>query len=192
MGGDDSSGEDDINDEDYVPTAAESPAGSESEHSDEEEEVPILMPVAHQPRPIPSAEELCADWEHLAAIRIVVQARLEEKTEIPPIDGLEPGQRFQHTLLSWENVRAGVWTAGPTLMRVKGTKDNEPNANTDPKMEGSSAQCPNLLKAPSDPPVEWDWAGVEGIWRYVGELLYIPYASLFTNIQTSSVLARLS
>ena len=170
-------GEEDSSDEDdeYSP-----PSDSESDWStaeavgNSEDEDELLggndgdwMPRRNRLRkPLPTAPDLRADWEHLAAIRVVVQARLEEKMRTLHTNfgqWFEPGQleEFHGTLLGWQNIRAGVWSTGPT---------NGENQIGEQKGAGSSSGAaeagPSALpKTPSEPLVEWDWAGVEGIWR---------------------------
>ncbi|KIP04335.1 hypothetical protein PHLGIDRAFT_200529 [Phlebiopsis gigantea 11061_1 CR5-6] len=158
------SDEDDAEDGDYVPRHDHDDSDDDDAEFDADAG-PVFVHIAapRRPRPLPSAADLRADWEHLAAIRIVVQARMEETMKAPR--GMVQ-QWFQHgklddlqrTLLSWENVRAGVWSAGPKDVK---------SADACAEASGSSslAQESTIPKSPSEPLIEWDWAGVQGVWR---------------------------
>ncbi len=87
--------ESDPDDADFIP---ESENASNS-GDEEEEEGNLAHPAAHGP--IPPPEDLYADWIHLAAIRMDVQACLQEhhqwediRESLTSLDGLRPGRWF--------------------------------------------------------------------------------------------------
>lgn len=168
---------DDDDEDEYHPLPERTPSDSSEEvESDDEDYVPPHARHPAGPRNPPGPEELCADWEHLAAIRVVVQAKLEEKLLQLQADfgqWFEPGsvEEVLWTLLGWENVRAGVWTG------VRARREGR-NGGVSVQMEtrgaavarggsGETVSSAPILKSPGDPPTEWDWAGVEGVWRWV-------------------------
>ena len=194
-GDDPSDEEDDAADEDFVPP----PDGGDDSDSDASDDdgpadlgrVRVFLPVTpHAPRPPPAAAELRADWEHLAAIRIVVQARMEEAMRVPHgvlHEWFQPGRLddLRRTLLSWENVRAGVWSAGP-VKSVEASEDEEAGGSSTPAQESI------IPMSPSEPLVEWDWAGVQGVWRYVVMPFHLDAQRINAGTQTGCLLARLS
>ena len=167
--------DDDEYDDDYHPLFRST--STTPEDSDEEEpEDQLILPwpewMTRPERPLPDAQDLRADWEHLAAIRVVVQARLEEKMKALQANfgqWFEAGQlsEFHDTLLGWHAVRTGVWSTGAPRDNLETNEEQASNESpvTGTSKENASTEAISLLKTPNEPPIEWDWAGVEGIWR---------------------------
>lgn len=120
---------------------------------------------------LPHPEHLRPDWEQLAAIRIAVQSRMILNLE--SVDIFNRGvdavslEAASFQLLSWENLRAGVWTQMPWVAE----KDAESKGGVGQQGSRSSGRSPGIAKSPTEPTVEWDWAGAGGVWRYVLEQL---------------------
>ncbi|EKM61560.1 uncharacterized protein PHACADRAFT_204731 [Phanerochaete carnosa HHB-10118-sp] len=190
-----SSSDDEDGEYHHIPeqTPSDSEASqSDSEEDGEDEENQDYVPP-HQrntePKPLPQPEDLQADWEHLAAIRIVVQAKLEEKLNMLQTDAgqwFEPGQveEILKTLLGWENVRSCVWTGAQAKRKTKqeegsNSQRQATKISNSTGISGSSGQAASLLRSPSEPLTEWDWAGVEGVWRRC--VCWLDYHDLIYN-----------
>lgn len=123
------------------------------------------------PRP-PHPADLCADWEQLAAIRITVQARMT--LNMRSADIFNPGvdavslEAAGFRLLSWENLRVGVWDP---MSWVVERADAESEGGDGKQGSSSRHEAPHIPKSPTTPMLEWDWAGATGVWRYVLEQL---------------------
>lgn len=162
--------DDDEDDEDFVPTGGAAPESDDGSAASEEdgEFIPLQAQVPRGLKPVPPPEDLRADWEHLAAIRVVVQARMVEI--IPSMFGsvnlisTPELDEIGNTLLGWENLRAGVWSVKKVDVDDAGW-DEQGRSGGSKAADGPSGSSGNMLKTPSDPPPEWDWAGVQGVWR---------------------------
>ena len=111
----------DSDDPDYIPPAAQD-SEDDDDMDDDMDDQPALVIRPPRRKAPPAPENLRADWVHLAAIRIVTQASLQEHFQWAEICG---------TLLSLDSFRTGAW----------------------------------IPRSPPHPETEWDWAGVEGVWR---------------------------
>ena len=131
--------EDSEGDSDYVPP--EDPADSDSTPPP-----PPPGPPAEKGA-LPSPDQLHPDWTWLAAGRMVAQWHLRTHVDEEAVARLE----------DWNNLRAGVWAP----------REEEPGEGED--ADGQAAQ-EGSADAPDEE--EWrkhqrDWAGAEGVWRYV-------------------------
>lgn len=108
----------DSDDSDYIPTSTR-----DTSDGCADEASPVAIRWGRR-KTDPAPENMRADWIHLAAIRIVAQASLQEHFQWAEI---------RDTLLSMDSFRAGAW----------------------------------IPRSPAQAITEWDWAGVEGVWRSV-------------------------
>ena len=111
-------------------------------------------PEPFPPAPLPTPSELYADWTYLAAVRVVVEANLREAVRSDALSGL-------------------MWLDG--LRRGSAPKACDPafNKSTIGSSFVASAPSPSSdakgkAKAKTQDGVDgWDWAGIEGDWKYV-------------------------
>lgn len=139
----------DSDDSDFVPREVvsedEEMSADEEEEEEEEDHAPPAA-IVHKPSPEP--EHLCADWIHLAAIRMDVQSGLQNHAQWADL---------KNSLTSWDGVCAGAW----------------------------------ISEQPADSN-EWDWAGVEGVWRSVQLYDSCKRCSLTDSISIGVVSAGLT
>lgn len=124
-----------------------------AEDSDADE--PEWLPGTDAPgaAKVPPASLLRPDWSWLAAARIVAECTLRRAHRKL---GLE-------ILGTWDNVREGTWVPTST---VDGT--GNPAESLDRNTRASQSTPPGVNTEGSCKTLhERDWAGVEGVWRYV-------------------------
>ncbi|KAI0820849.1 hypothetical protein BC628DRAFT_1394472 [Trametes gibbosa] len=101
-------------------------------------------------------ERLLPDWSWLSAARIVADHTLRQH------NSLEDVQKLQ----AWDNLREGTWVRPPTGQ----TSATRPNSRSALSVPAEVKELP-----------EYDWAGVEGIWRRL--VIWLGYVNLLHHYQ---------
>ncbi|KAF7792000.1 hypothetical protein EIP86_003027 [Pleurotus ostreatoroseus] len=114
-------------------------------------------PEPFPPPPLPAQNELRADWTYLAGVRIVVEANLREAVRPEALAGLV-----------WlDGLRRGSApkAVGAGLANERGRSPSP--AGSDGSGSGESMSTGTEVEGVDG----WDWAGVEGDWKYVSSLM---------------------